>query len=94
MIRTLITRSWWLLLFLALFFVGFDQVMRHRQNECDEVEARLAQLASERVQLMAVQEDLQLQIASQNDPAWIEMALMKGLGLVPEGQIKVYFRTE
>ena len=94
MMRTLIIRSWWLLLFLALFFVGFDQVMRHRQKECDEVEARLAQLAGERVHLTAIQEELYLQIASQNDPGWIEMALMKGLGLVPEGQIKVYFRTE
>ncbi|MCE2983850.1 MAG: hypothetical protein LW832_09830 [Parachlamydia sp.] len=38
------------------------------------------------------QEDLQLQINSQSDPAWIELTLMKGLGLVPEGEQKVYFQ--
>lgn len=32
-----------------------------------------------------------LEINSQSDPAWVELMLMKNLGLVPEGQIKVFF---
>ena len=36
-------------------------------------------------------EYLELKIASQNDPAWIEMVLMRDLGVVPEGYLKVYF---
>lgn len=31
------------------------------------------------------------EIDSLNDPKWVEMILMKELGVVPEGQIKVYF---
>lgn len=35
---------------------------------------------------------LELEIHSQSDPLWIQLALMKGLGLVPEGQRKVLFQ--
>ena len=44
--------------------------------------------------LLEEKEDLKLQINSQKDPAWIELTLMKGLGLVPEGQLKVYFTKD
>ena len=37
-------------------------------------------------------QQLQLKIASQTDPAWIEMILMRDLGVVPEGYLKVYFK--
>ena len=37
------------------------------------------------------QKGLLRQINSQNDPAWIELMLMKEMGLVPEGQTKVFF---
>lgn len=41
---------------------------------------------------MAEQQELILQIESQTDPAWVEMVLKRNLGLVPEGQVKVYFK--
>ncbi len=37
-------------------------------------------------------EELLLQINSQRDPAWLEMVLKRNLGVVPEGQVKVYFK--
>lgn len=37
-------------------------------------------------------DDLLLQIQSQSDPDWIEMVLKTRLGVVPEGQRKVYFQ--
>lgn len=46
-------------------------------------------LAEEEARLL--QEDLLREIASQNDPSWIELVLMDKLGLVPEGQTKVHF---
>ncbi len=39
-------------------------------------------------------EELELLIKSYSDPAWLEMVLMKGLGMVPKGQLKVYFKKE
>lgn len=35
---------------------------------------------------------LQLEIASRDDPASIELALMQGLGMVPAGQRKIFFQ--
>lgn len=43
-------------------------------------------------QALQNKEDLQLRIASQNDPAWIEMVLIRELGVVPEGFLKVHFK--
>lgn len=53
--------------------------------------SRYLALKAEQRLLEAVQEDLLLQINSQSDPAWVELILMKGLGLVPEGQTKAVF---
>jgi len=36
-------------------------------------------------------DDLLVQIESQSDPAWIEMLIKKKLGMVADGQTKVYF---
>jgi hypothetical protein len=33
-----------------------------------------------------------LAIASQNDPAWIEMVLLREIGVVPAGFLKVHFK--
>jgi hypothetical protein len=57
-----------------------------------ELQGRLTALKKERAALMVEREDLQTQIQSEQDPAYIEMVLMKGLGMVPEGQHKVYFQ--
>jgi hypothetical protein len=38
-------------------------------------------------------EDLELRFAAQSDPAWIEMILMKELGVVPENKIKIHFKN-
>ena len=53
---------------------------------------KLEELQNEKNNLLKLQEELQLQINSQNDPEWIELTLMKNLGLVPEGQYKIYIQ--
>ncbi len=55
---------------------------------------KLSQLETEKTAALEEHGDLLLQVNSQNDPAWIEMVLMKELGLVPEGHVKVYFERE
>jgi len=48
-------------------------------------------LLEEKLHSLSLQEDLLLRISSRNDPAYLELALMRGLGVVPEGQVKVHF---
>lgn len=38
--------------------------------------------------------NLHLHINSQSDPAWVELTLIKGLGLFPEGHQKVIFTRD
>ncbi len=40
---------------------------------------------------LELQQCLEQQINSQSDLAWLELTLMKGLGLVPENDQKVFF---
>jgi hypothetical protein len=38
-------------------------------------------------------DDLSMQIASQTDPAWVELVLLREMGVVPEGYLKVHFKS-
>lgn len=53
-----------------------------------------AELLNEEKKALALNQDYTLQINSQSDPEWIELTLMKGLGLVPEDQVKVVFKPD
>ena len=48
-------------------------------------------LTSQLSKLQVEHEDLLLDISSHNDPAWIELILIRELGLIPEGTKKVVF---
>lgn len=81
-----------------LFIAACSLVYLHSGNKKDEVIAtldhQLHSLQEEKASLLQEKEDLLLQVNSQSDPAWIQLTLQKGLGLVPEGQLKVYFDVD
>ena len=84
--------SWWVFLFLAVSSLFYFHGMHGKELAYRELVQRLKELERDKVLALGEQEDLKLQIKSQSDPAWIEMMLMKGLGMVPETQVKVYFK--
>ena len=86
-----LVKSWWVLAFALVCVVGHDQALRARDRELVSLESKRTELLAAAAAAVEEQKDLQLQIASQSDPAWIELTLMKGLGLVPEGATKVFF---
>ncbi len=55
------------------------------------LEQRFARLEQKKAELLADREELRSQIQSQSDPAWVEMILMRELGVVPEGWLKIHF---
>ncbi len=87
----LLQKSWWVILFFLICLFAYDHAMKKRHQEETQLKKKLEDIRYEKSIAMEKQEELKLQIASQTDPAWIEMTLMKGLGLVPEGQKKVLF---
>ena len=89
-----VMRSWWVHLVLALSFVLYFHARSEKRRVRLDLEERILQLEREKDAALLQKEMLASQIESQQDPAWIEMVLMKRLGLVPEGQYKVYFKQE
>ena len=83
--------NWWLMLFLIFCSVFYFQGSRKRDAAIAEFSFRLHEMEVTKMIAMQEREDLQLRLQSQNDPAWIEMILMRDLGVVPEGWVKVRF---
>jgi hypothetical protein len=69
----------------------YEQGMKKREVDYGMLLRQYQNLTKQKQIAMDYKESLQLQINSQSDPAWVELTLMKGLGLVPEGQVKFFF---
>jgi len=85
--------NWWMVVFLSLLALFSWQSMRKKQATINDLKERFYGIVEESRLATAERDDLLLQIHSQNDPEWVELTLMRRLGLVPEGQMKVYFET-
>lgn len=84
-------RSWWVIAFLLICSILFEQGLKERDVNYQQLKDQLASLQQEKLRILELQQELKLQINSQSDLAWIELTLKKGLGLVPENQQKVHF---
>ena len=86
-------KSWWLVAALcSLTMMAYYQSMKGKKSSLAEYSFRLEEMEKEKLLACAEKEELRLKIASQSDPAWIEMILMRDLGVVPEGWLKVHFK--
>ena len=92
--ETTITRSWWVILFFILSFAFFEQSAKVYNGEMDELSTRRENLLNEKQLAQSQNDHLRRQMASMTDRTWIELTLIKVLGLVPEGQRKVYFESD
>jgi hypothetical protein len=87
----IITKNWWVLVFISICGLVYFNSVSKKNEILATLDQHLESLNNEKAALLEEKEDLLLQINSQSDPNWIQLTLMKGLGLVPEGQLKVYF---
>ena len=77
--------------YILLCGIFLERSLKPTYEEISRLKGTLNALQEERQALEIEKNDLTMQINSQSDPAWVELMLMKGLGLIPEGQIKVFF---
>jgi hypothetical protein len=84
--------NWWVVAFCAITAVIHFHFIKEKKDALCHLNGRLQEMEMEKVLVLERREDLELRIASQNDPAWIEMVLMRDLGVVPEGFLKVHFK--
>lgn len=80
------------LLFIFLAVGGYYFSTVKKGKKLSNLQRSVTLLESEKIKALNEKEDLLLKIASQDDPCYIELVLTKELGVVPEGQMKVYFR--
>lgn len=92
--KGIIAQNWWVLVFISICSVVYLNAASKKNEIVTTLDRHLAALECEKTALTEEKEDLLLQIHSQSDPNWIQLTLMKGLGLVPEGQLKVYFCSD
>lgn len=85
-------KSWWAFLIVTLLSVFYFHFYNQKKAAVKELSIRLEQMERQKMLALNTQEELGLRIASQDDPAWIEMILMRDLGVVPEGFLKVHFK--
>lgn len=65
--------------------------MNKKEEHLDQLKKNYLELSFEKKIALKEQKKLHKILNSQCDPAYIELALKKRLGVVPEGQTKVYF---
>jgi len=85
-------RNWWVLVILILCLILYEQGVNSYKDQQVYLSTRMEDLVQEKQLLRQQQEDIRLQIYSQSDPDWIELTLMRVLGVVPDGQKKMYFQ--
>ncbi|GAB4188849.1 MAG: hypothetical protein Tsb0015_09200 [Simkaniaceae bacterium] len=84
-------RSWWAVLTILFSFLVFQQAMYKKDEEYKQLHKRYENFLVQKNFLEKENYELSLEIRSQSDPEYIELTLKKVLGLVPEGEQKVFF---
>jgi hypothetical protein len=82
--------SWWVWACAVFSFGLHEQASRIILEEKLTLEQKTQFLVRDIAKMQKSQEARSLQLASLNDPAWIELTLIRCLGLVPEGYTKIY----
>ena len=77
--------------FVTCTFFILEISLKQLEIDGNILEQQLVDLKKDLRDVEIQKEYLTRQINSQSDPAWIEMVMKKELGLVPEGQVKIYF---
>ena len=83
--------NWWVVGFCALCLIGYIEGMKSRSLMAQELKFKISEMEKEVHLSSQENEELSLQLASRDDPAWIELVLLKQVGVVPDGFLKVHF---
>lgn len=89
-----IFQTWWIILFVLFCYGLFENGSNKKTRDLETLNMHLLDLQKEYAKQIKLHEELRLQLNSQSDPDWLELTLMRGLGLVPEKQIKVFFKNK
>jgi hypothetical protein len=81
----------WVFIFCLVTCFIYTKAVTKKKSNYAKYTTLLVEMERAKYLALSEKEYLELKIASQDDPAWIEMILMRDLGVVPEGYLKVHF---
>lgn len=84
--------SWWFFLFLISFYFFSSTSFKQKNLEIDRLENQVEKLSMTKDKIYDSNQKLQKHIKSQTDIKYIEKTLVKKLGVIPEGHVKVRFK--
>lgn len=90
-VQNLLMQWGWTIVVLFVCIGIYERGNAHYQGQITELQSQLAALKEEIAVAIKKREMLARKVNSQSDPWWVELTLLKGLGLVPEGQSKFIF---
>jgi hypothetical protein len=79
---------------MALLFGGFYSSYCEYRQQAQKLDGEIEGLSQLQRELVHEVEQQQMQLLSLHDPEWIELTLMRCIGVVPKGYTKVYFRPQ
>jgi hypothetical protein len=83
---------WWVATFCLLSLFAYFEVIQVKKAALSQLTLKKQEMEKEKIASQEFKEELLLAVSSKDDPAWIEMILMRDLGVVPEGWLKVHFK--
>lgn len=87
-----IQHTWWVILFAFLCLGLLEHALKQRDITYATLEVQRSDLEVAKKKALTTKQELLLRLNSESDPAWIELLLMYGLGVVPDEQTKVFFK--
>lgn len=87
-LEVLFFSTWWIIAIFVLSFCLFERGSSSVNHDLTQLNKHIEELKQEGAAAREIYSRLHERLASFEDPAWIELLLIKNLGLVPKGYHK------
>lgn len=91
-IENVIFKCWWMILFTLVCGIFYEKGRKKIDDDYQKLFRQLTELQAIKKEKLFIQEELTLKVNSQSDPDFVELLLMKELGVIPEGHQKFFFK--
>lgn len=87
-------QSWWVIVFCLFCIMAYEQKLHEIQINRMQLNNEMEQLKKSKKELLYLQKNLSLTLENQKKEEWIELTLMKKLGVIPKETRKILFQKE
>lgn len=88
----ILKNNWWFLLSIVVASFLYSHFISVKKRCLQNLVEEMSKKDQELLVACETRESLQDHLVSQSDPAWVELILMRELGVVPEGWLKIHFK--